>query len=216
LKIPGSYLKRPFSIFNIDGSNIEFLYKIVGKATEHLSKFETGQVIEVLGPLGNGYDLTLAKNKTPILVSGGVGIASLSFLAKQLNKPGILFYGGQSKKDLIALEVFKNKKWQIKLSTMDGTAGFKGFVTDLCLNTLDKNTCQKAIIYACGPKPMLKNTAKAAKELGVECYVSLEEMMACGVGICQGCVVKTLDGYKKVCNDGPVFNANEIDWKSFN
>ncbi|MCB4790315.1 MAG: dihydroorotate dehydrogenase electron transfer subunit [Elusimicrobia bacterium] len=190
------------------------MYKVIGKGTESLASLKKGQSLNLLGPLGNGYEIPPAKNKIPVLISGGVGIASLAYLAKKLPAPGILFYGTQSKKDIVGLEIFKKKKWQIKLSTMDGTAGFKGFVTDLCRESLDRDTCSTAVIYSCGPKPMLKSAARTAKELGVECFVSLEEMMACGVGICQGCVVKTNEGYRKVCDDGPVFNADKIDWES--
>lgn len=216
LKVPGVFLRRPLSIFKAENSRVEFLYKVIGKGTESLSGLKPGQRINVLGPLGNGYDLSvLNSGRFPVFVAGGVGIASLSFLAIKSKTPGILLYGAASKKDLIGLETFRKLRWNIKISTMDGTLGVKGLVTGLCDKHINSNVCRSAAIFSCGPNAMLKEVAKFASERRLPGFVSLEEMMACGTGLCQGCVVKTTNGYERVCKEGPVFDIKHIDWSEY-
>jgi dihydroorotate dehydrogenase electron transfer subunit len=211
--VPGVFLRRPFSIYGVRGSRIEFLYRVVGKGTETLSQLKAGSAITLLGPLGAGYDLArVKKGVTPLLVAGGTGIASLSFLAERLPVAGILFYGARQKKDLVGVERFKKMGWEISIATEDGSQGLRGFVTDACGSHVAGPVCGKIVLYSCGPHPMLRKVAAIARTHGIEGYVSLEEMMACGVGNCQGCAVSISGTYKMVCKDGPVFNINDVDW----
>lgn len=212
LRIPGVFLRRPLSIYRVDREKVEFLYKVSGAGTRILSGMKAGEPIDILGPLGKGYDVSMAQSRTPVLVAGGIGIASLNFLAERLRKPGILLYGAQGKHDLLGLDTFRKRKWRIHFSTIDGTRGLRGLVTKLCENELDEKVCRSAALFACGPNAMLKNVAAIALHKKVPGFVCLEEKMACGVGICQGCAVRTKNGYKKVCSDGPVFDIRDIDW----
>jgi dihydroorotate dehydrogenase electron transfer subunit len=166
----------------------------------------------VLGPLGSGYDPGAVKgNKVPVLVAGGTGIASLNFLAERLKVKGMLFCGARTKKELVGLERFKKLGWQVETATDDGTNGFKGFVTDLCGGAFSKMTCSEIILYCCGPHGMLKECLALSKKHNIRGYASLEEMMACGTGNCQGCAVKINGEYKRACSDGPVFSLKDID-----
>ncbi len=210
LTVPDVVLRRPLSIYYAGKGQIEFLYKTIGKGTKTLAAMKKGETVRVLGPLGNGYP-PLSQNTLPVLVAGGTGIASLSFLAASLSKPGILFFGARKKSEIIALDAFKKKKWRIQLATEDGSAGFKGYVTDLCKDEL-KGDCRAVAVYACGPHPMLAKIAHTCSWLNLTCFVSLEEMMACGVGNCQGCAIPVQGGYKMACKDGPVFNSRDILW----
>jgi dihydroorotate dehydrogenase electron transfer subunit len=206
ISVPEVFLSRPLSIHNIKGNNISFLYKVIGKGTNLLSAIKTGD-IRALGPLGKGYPIY--KKDFPILVAGGSGIASLFFLAKSFNKKGILFYGAKSKKDLVSLDAFKKLGWKIYVSTEDGSYGNKGFITDTLINNL-KNIDEKKIVYICGPQAMLKKIVSFCNGEKLKAFVSYEEHMACGLGICQGCALKIKSGMKTVCKDGPVFAIEEI------
>lgn len=150
-------------------------------------------------------------NKVPVLIAGGTGIASLSFLAERLKVEGIIFTGSRTKKELVGLDRFRKLGWQVETATDDGSAGFKGFVTDLCGGPLAKMACRETVMFCCGPRGMLKRCAALAKKYNIEGYASLEEMMACGTGCCQGCAVKISGEYKRACSDGPVFRLGDID-----
>lgn len=221
--MPGVFLRRPLSIYATKDDNIEFLYRVVGTGTENLSKLEKGDKIDVLGPLGNDYDTSMfskaasplfdkegVRGSSPVLIAGGTGIASLSFLADKLKRPGILFFGAKNKANIIGIENFKRRKWNIKIATEDGSKGHKGYITDLFASTDFKN--KNIILYCCGPSPMLKKMAELAAKYNYSGYASLEEMMACGTGICQGCAVKAGGTYKMVCKDGPVFDMKDVEW----
>jgi len=210
LKVPGTYLKRPLSIYSVSGSRVEFLYKTIGKGTEILSGLCAGAIIEVLGPLGNGYPYKKHDSKLPVLVAGGTGIASLNFLAETLGSKGLLFYGARNRMELVCLDNFRKLGWQMEITTDDGSTGSKGIVTSLLENYLVGKDNKETVIYSCGPYAMLRKTAEIAKDYEVKGFVSLEEKMACGVGNCQGCAVKVGDTYKMVCKDGPVFEIEEI------
>lgn len=211
LKIPGSYLRRPLSIYSVSGSKVEFLYKVAGAGTEALSKLPAGASLIVLGPLGNGYSLEAAAGGSlPLLVAGGTGIASLNFLAEKLHKPGILFYGAKNRIELVCLDNFRKLGWKMELATDDGSAGYKGFITDLFENYLAAKDVDSMVLYTCGPAAMLAKTTRIAKDFELKGFVSLEEKMACGVGNCQGCAVRSGESYKMVCKDGPVFKLEEI------
>ncbi len=201
-------LKRPFSHFrrSING-DIQILYKIVGKGTSILGSLGRGALVELLGPLGNSYP---SPENSAIIVAGGIGIASLYSLIETLNKP-VVFYGARSSGELLFLDEIKNLSEKVFISTEDGSAGEKGLITESLkryLSTIGGDIT----IYACGPSGMLRTVSTVARERGYVAYLSVEERMACGIGACFGCVIKTTEGYKRVCKEGPVFRSDEIIW----
>jgi dihydroorotate dehydrogenase electron transfer subunit len=208
------FLRRPFSIYNVDNEVIEILYKIVGKGTDIMKDLREGDPIHILGPLGNGF---IIKNdiETPILVAGGIGIASLNLLAGSISrisgiKDTYLLIGGKKEADIMPIDKYIKMGYSVEISTEDGSLGIKGMVTDL----LEKRVSSKSTIFACGPNEMLKKVSEIAGKYNILCQVSLESSMACGMGVCLGCVVKVknINRYKLVCKDGPIFNGNEILW----
>lgn len=231
-------LRRPFSVHRVKGlgsrveSNkekdlIEILYKVVGKGTEILTKKRAGENLDIIGPLGNGFFLPPKPyTLNPVLVAGGMGVAPLVFLAEKLLQPTAhpstllgtsspkptALIGARYKNSLVCVNELKKLGCEVKISTDDGSAGHKGFVSELLKKELKAHSSQPIALYACGPSPMLKEIARICKESKIDCQVSLEEKMACGVGACLGCAVMTKDGYKMACKDGPVFNAEEIIW----
>ena len=206
-------LKRPFSILKQKSGAAHFLYRIKGKGTERMRQMKNGAAVSVLGPLGNGYPLP-GKNLTPILIAGGIGIASLFPLAEKLGKNAYLFYGGRTKEELLMLDELKGMVKELIISTHDGSAGEKDTVVDVLIVYLASqlSALSSQLIYACGPSPMLEAVSMLATEKGIKGYISMEENMACGVGACLGCTVKTKKGYKRVCKEGPVFPIEEIVW----
>lgn len=204
LSVENAYLKRPLSIYDTDKQTVSFLYKVVGTGTGYLSKLKKGDSINITGPLGSCYPLEPEKNKIPFLVAGGTGIASIHFLAKQLNKKGLLFYGAKNKNELLCVSELKELGFDLFFATEDGSCGFKGFVTDL----FDKNIKDNSIVYVCGPNIMANKIIKTVKKLNLEGYASLEEKMACGIGVCQGCAINVGNTKKLVCKDGPVFEMS--------
>lgn len=204
---PGVFLRRPLSVFDAAGTRLSFLYKVIGRGTQGLASMKPGDRLEILGPLGTGYTIDTRVSTVPLIVAGGTGIASVHFLARRLPRPGILFYGARSSKDLLCLPAFRTLGWKLCLATDDGSRGHQGFITDVFRDYLASPSADvsRLAVYACGPKPMLDTVGRLALERGIACQISLEEMMACGVGNCQGCAVKIGNEYKMVCKDGPVF-----------
>ncbi|WP_058484855.1 dihydroorotate dehydrogenase electron transfer subunit [Defluviitalea phaphyphila] len=206
-------LPRPISICEINKleDTIKLVYAVVGAGTKEFSNIKVGEKIEALGPLGNGFIIEKDKTKN-IIVGGGIGVPPLLELAKNLNGEIEVYLGFRSKSILI--EDFKKYGAKVHVATEDGSEGFKGNVLEL----MKKNNVNGSIIYSCGPKPMLKAVAKWAKKKNIPMQVSLEERMACGIGVCVGCVCKIKDKnqsdwqYKKVCKDGPVFWSDEVIW----
>ena len=207
-------LRRPLSIHRVKGRNIELFYEVVGDATKILSQKKPGEYLDIIGPLGNGFNLASGiQRQMAILVAGGMGVAPLLFLSEKLkNKKISVLIGVRSKKDINCEKEFKKIGCDVKIATDDGSLGFKGRVTDLLKGTLSVDSCQPVTIYACGPHPMLKVLAAISKEYKIPAQVSLEEHMACGIGTCLGCVVETFSGLKRVCKEGPVFAAKDIIW----
>jgi len=210
-------LRRPFSIHKVK-RGIEILYEVVGRGTEVLSKKKDGEFVDVLGPLGNGFILPGTSNLEPraIIIAGGIGAAPLVYLAEELKKnkiKTIVLIGAKTKSLILCEKDFKKAAPEVYVSTDDGTYGCKGFVSKLFHKIL-KTTESKfeTIVYVCGPHGMLRCIADICLERNFECQVSLEEKMACGIGACLGCVVKTKSGSKLACKDGPVFNASELIW----
>ncbi len=198
-------LRRPFSFHRINKTGFELLYKVVGTGTKALSQRKEGEILEILGPLGNGFNINKGQS---VLIAGGTGIAPLLTLAENLKISGSevkVFIGARTKEHILSGQDFKNLNIELIIATEDGSEGHKGLITDL-LKEESEN------IYACGPRPMLKAVASFAKSKNIPCQVSLEEKVACGTGACLGCAVETKTGYKMVCKDGPVFNGEEIIW----
>lgn len=224
LRLPGQtvpLLRRPFSIHRLVPQDnrelvMEVLYRVVGGFTRQLSVLKPGHSIEILGPAGHGF--TVAGITGPVaLAAGGIGVAPLVFLAENLKQEGMdmelamVFLGGRTKTDILCNEIFSDLGAHVCVATEDGTAGEKGLVTDPIPAWLEKN--DPSIIYACGPHPMLKTVGKIAESRGITCEVSIETVMACGMGVCMGCAVSTSDvkdGYRHACKDGPVFDARVL------
>lgn len=210
-------LRRPFSLHKVkDFSCIEILYSVRGKGTEILSAKRAGDAVDIIGPSGNGFEAECAGQDDYILIGGGVGVAPLYALAEQLarkKRKVCVFIGARTKEILLCEEEFRGLGCEVKVATDDGTAGCRGVVTDLLQELLGSGNQQPAVVYACGPKPMLKKVASVCGSFKVKARGSLEENMACGIGVCLGCAVKTKQGYKRVCKDGPIFDLNEIVWE---
>ncbi|MHB8154759.1 MAG: dihydroorotate dehydrogenase electron transfer subunit [Candidatus Omnitrophota bacterium] len=207
-------LRRPISICGVSKTKIKIFYEAVGKATEILAQKKKGELLDIMGPLGKGFDyrhLVKSKKAKNILIAGGMGVAPLVFLAEKLklSKPLVLI-GAKSKKQILCLQEFKALGCTVKLATDDGSVGFKGRVTDLLRIVLEQT--KPLGLFSCGPHPMLKAVAQIAGEHKINAQLSLEEHMACGIGACLGCVVATKAGYKTVCKDGPVFSSEELVW----
>ncbi len=212
-------LRRPFSICGVeDNSIIKMLYKVVGKGTEILSNKKAGEYISILGPLGKGFNIP-GQSKKIYYVAGGIGIAPLLFLYQKTESSDITFLTGfRTSKEIIDPALTGNKTDNL-IATDDGSMGYNGRVTDLLVKHLEQNGQDGISIYACGPLPMLKAVRDISLKYKISCQVSMETVMACGLGACQGCVVKsdtarTNTSYLHVCKEGPVFNINEIDWEN--
>ena len=208
-------LRRPFSIHYVtsDGT-IALLFKVIGKGTKILASLNPGMMIDIIGPLGKGFDLT--SSGSFCLIGGGMGIAPLYFLAQRQMKSGLaidnppVLLGAQTQTELLLLaEEFTELGYPVHTATDDGTLGHHGFVTDL----FDDILLQVEQVYICGPLPMMRIVAAKCRDAGIACQVSLEAHMACGLGACLGCTFPAQGGgYKHVCKDGPVFSADEVVW----
>jgi dihydroorotate dehydrogenase electron transfer subunit len=207
-------LRRPISIHRVSGCKVRLVYEVIGQGTQVLAGRKPGEFLDIIGPLGKGFDYrqpvqpSEAKN---ILIAGGMGVAPLVFLAEKmkLTKPLVLI-GASTKKQILCVSEFIALGCTLKLATDDGSLGFKGRVTDL-LKIVLKQTRPREL-FSCGPRLMLKAVVQIAGENNIASQLSLEEHMACGIGACLGCVVSTKSGYKRVCKDGPVFSGKELIW----
>ncbi|MBQ8489837.1 MAG: dihydroorotate dehydrogenase electron transfer subunit [Pseudobutyrivibrio sp.] len=204
-------LPRPISICEIDKAQgtLRVVYRVVGKGTEEFSKLQAGDTVEVLGPLGNGFPLEAGK---AIVVGGGIGVPPMLELAKELSGDVTAVLGYRTD-DLFLADDFIDAAGEVIFATDDGSAGVHGTVVD----AMKENDLKADVIYACGPKPMLRGVAEYAASIGAKCYVSMEERMACGVGACLGCVCQSTEvddhshvNNKRVCKDGPVFLSTEV------
>ncbi len=211
-------LRRPISIHGVSGGRIKLIYEVVGKGTQCLSERRPGEFLDVIGPLGNGFNPPWGRRSPggqSIIVAGGMGVAPLVFLAAQLksDKPLVLL-GARTKEELLCQQEFKALGCKLMIATDNGSLGFKGRVTDLLKEILSRDfkADKPANIYACGPQPMLKAVSLICRENNIASQLSLERHMACGFGACLGCVVSTKTGYKRVCKEGPVFSGEELMW----
>ncbi|MBR3591941.1 MAG: dihydroorotate dehydrogenase electron transfer subunit [Clostridia bacterium] len=205
IQLDGLYLRRPISVCDCDETAVTIIYKVVGKGTEQMSKMIVGDTLDVLTGLGNGYDLSLSGN-APVLLGGGVGVPPLYMLAKKLVAQGkkvSVILGFNTQSEVFYEQEFKDLGCDVTVTTVDGSYGVKGFVTNAYPNDY-------TYFYTCGPEPMLKAIYKTSKTSG---QMSFEERMGCGFGACMGCSCKTIAGYKRICKDGPVMQKEEILWE---
>ncbi|MGM0420284.1 MAG: dihydroorotate dehydrogenase electron transfer subunit [Bacillota bacterium] len=216
VSLPGSYdplLRRPLSIFSADkkSGHLKFLYKVVGRGTKALSKYKKGEKIDYLGPLGRGFNLDY-RDKNLLLVGGGVGLAPLYFLASELDSSNrlSLCFGAENKEFLEPLsQLFSSFSAELNLSTDDGSLGKQGPVSCLLSPEL-KQYSNYSFLYACGPRAMLKWLQKWMSINRLSGQFSIEERMACGIGLCLSCSCQTVQGNQRVCKEGPVFPAQEV------
>jgi len=204
IRLDGMFLRRPISVCDVCADVLTIIYKVVGKGTEAMSRMKNGQ-LDILTGLGNGYELTAAGEK-PVLLGGGVGVPPMYLLAKKLIEAGKIpnvILGFNKKEEIFYEEEFKALGCNVFVTTVDGSYGIKGFVTDAL------ETMEYTHFFTCGPEPMLKAVYKASTTSG---QMSFEERMGCGFGACMGCSCETLTGYKRICKDGPVMWKEEIKW----
>ena len=206
IKLEGLFLRRPISVCDLGENTLTIIYKSVGKGTDQLSRMHPGEKLDVLTGLGNGYDLTAAGER-PVLLGGGVGVPPMYLLAKQLLAQGkkvTVILGFNTESEIFYEKEFMDLGADVIVTTVDGSCGVKGFVTD-ALKMLDYT-----YFYTCGPEPMLKAVYKASTTSG---QMSFEKRMGCGFGACMGCSCKTITGYKRICKEGPVMEKEEILWE---
>lgn len=227
--IPGSatLLRRPYSVCGLPGTfdgrpaeAVQVLYKVVGRGTGLLSQLKAGAPLTVLGPLGRGFSLPDDPRVQAVFVAGGIGSAPFPAFATVLDRQGRprprMFYGARGRGDLPLLDWFRARCEEVTVTTEDGSEGVEGLVTAPLTELVDRTPAEKIRLYACGPEPMLKAVCTMARERGVGCELSLEAHMACGFGVCLGCVVPVRRGdevgYDRVCVEGPVMTAEGMAW----
>ncbi|MGA7159509.1 MAG: dihydroorotate dehydrogenase electron transfer subunit [Bacteroidota bacterium] len=204
-------LRRPFSIFSVERETVSIIFNVIGLGTKLLSQKKPGETLDVLGPLGKGVFPDNDKAvKTALLVAGGLGVAAFPFLNSRLRKTKtvVSFLGARTSSNVVRIGLDN-----IHIATDDGSEGLHGTVVDLLKNFLNEHPIDGPRIYTCGPTAMMREVAKVSREKNIPCSVALECEMACGIGLCQGCPVETVNHEKKyrlVCKDGPVFEASEI------
>lgn len=206
IAVPGRYLRRPISVSDVEGDRLTIIYKTVGHGTAAMAQMQAGETLDILTCLGNGYDLSKTQDDV-LLIGGGVGVPPLIYLAKHLRKQGRnvhVVIGFNTQSEVFAEKEFAAMGCTVEVCTMDGSYGLRGVVTDVIATPAP-------YYFACGPLPMLR---AVAGKIGTNGQMSMEERMGCGVGICVGCSIETKNGVKRVCKEGPVFNANEVTLNS--
>ena len=205
LSLEGLFLRRPISVCNYDEGRLTLIYKVVGKGTAKMAAMQSG-MLDILTGLGNGYDLCVSDDR-PVLLGGGVGVPPMYMLCRQLLEQGEkvrVILGFNTKSEVFYEEEFKKLGAEVTVTTVDGSYGVKGFVTD-AMKEMDYT-----YFYTCGPEPMLKAVYKSSVTSG---QMSFEKRMGCGFGACMGCSCKTITGYKRICKEGPVMRKEEIMWE---
>lgn len=216
LPLKEALLRRPFSIFQVEGDTFSILYKTVGRGTEVLSRMPAGAELSVIAPLGHGFIVPKRGGETPLLVAGGYGMAAMYLLAQRSPQKGIVFVGGRRRVDILCEKEFQAIGWGVRVTTEDGSHGQKGLVIEPLLKELKRKVPNRKV-FACGPTGLLKAVGKIADEFKVPAELSMDEHMCCGVGVCLTCVipVKTGDGweYQRTCTEGPVFDSRQVVWE---
>ena len=205
IKLDGLYLRRPISVCDVNCDTLTIIYKVVGKGTKQMSQMQEG-TLDVLTGLGNGYDLSVAGDY-PVLLGGGVGVPPMYLLAKKLiamGKKVRVILGFNTASEVFCEDDFVALGADVTVTTVDGSYGMKGFVTDAM------KEMEYTHFYTCGPEPMLKAVYKTSVTSG---QMSFEKRMGCGFGACMGCSCKTITGYKRICKEGPVMRKEEILWE---
>ncbi|MEA4921477.1 MAG: dihydroorotate dehydrogenase electron transfer subunit [Clostridiaceae bacterium] len=203
IAIDGLYLRRPISVCHYDNGKMTIIYKVVGKGTDKMSGMRNGEMLDILCGLGNGFDIERVEGRKAAVIGGGVGVPPMYDVAQRLVSHGVdttAILGFATKSAAFYIDEFKALGVKVMVTTDDGSLGIKGFVTD----ALKQTDCD--YYFACGPQPMLKSLHKT----GIEGQLSFEERMGCGFGACMGCTCHTLVGYKRICQDGPVFLSSEV------
>ncbi len=203
------FLRRPFSYYRVSGDRIEILYEILGKGTALLSRKKKGEELQILGPLGLPFKGKLPKSKKRILVAGGVGVPPLVFLAEHFSAEAVLI-GAKSRQEVLPKNELSKIKGAVHYATNDGSYGKKGYVTVLLEEETRKAKPADLFVQTCGPKPMMQAVLDFCRTRGIEGEASVDNTMACGVGACLGCMVKTPHGWVPSCTEGPVFDFREI------
>lgn len=207
IRLDGFYLRRPISICDWNDGEITIIYKTVGRGTEYMSGLAAGQQLDILTPLGNGYD-TSKTGETPVLIGGGAGVPPMYGLCKALISEGktpMVVLGFNTSEELFSVDAFEALGVETIVATADGSVGIKGFVTDAV------KTLEFSHFCTCGPEPMLK-ALDTVIDKNIDGQLSFEERMGCGFGACMGCSCETKYGYKRICKDGPVLERGEIIW----
>ncbi|MDO8848513.1 MAG: dihydroorotate dehydrogenase electron transfer subunit [Coriobacteriia bacterium] len=205
-------LRRPFSVYRAEAGRLEILYQVVGRGTRVLAEAAPGVVMDLIGPLGRGWWVPEGVAHA-LVVAGGLGAAPMGMLVEELARLGVattLAHGAPTADRLLARDLFEATCRRTEVATDDGSAGTCGFVTALTDGLMRK--ARPDVVYVCGPEPMQRIVVAQAAAAGIPCQVSLERLMACGVGACLSCVVTTVNGRKRACVDGPVFDAAEVLW----
>lgn len=205
-----TFLRRPISICDAENGEVRFIFEVKGQGTAELAKREAGDLIDVMGPLGHGFEIK-DNVKNPVVIGGGIGVFPLYKLTKNLKNANV-FLGFRNKDRVVMEEEFEKISDMVIVGTDDGSYGYNGYIASAMEHYIDNNPCD--MIYSCGPMPMLKAVKKIAEDRGIKCQVSLEQRMGCGIGACLVCSCKThkegTDKYAKVCTNGPVFYSEEV------
>lgn len=225
LRVPSladAVLRRPFSVFRAQAGRLTILYKSIGKGTQAMESLRSGDEVNLLGPLGNGFP-NMRKNRLPVLVAGGYGMAALYLAAKRARVKGIVFVGGKCADDILCADDFRRLGWNVRVATEDGSAGQKGLVTRVLDAWLNKDLRGRIPeFFACGPNGLLKAVCNRVGRNGWDGWVSMDRHMGCGLGACLACVQKVrkrnADGketwaWARVCTEGPVFACRDIVWE---
>lgn len=220
LRVPGldtAVLRRPFSVYNVEGGELSILYKDVGRGTAAMTRLRAGETVSLIGPLGRGFPAA-QEGRCPVLVAGGYGMAALYLVARGSAARGTVFVGGRSAQDILCVKEFESVGWDVKVATEDGSLGVRGLVTDALDGWLEQLPADRVPeLFACGPNGMLRAVGERALARGWTAWLSMDTHMGCGVGACLTCVqkIRTAAGgweWARVCREGPVFECRDVVW----
>ncbi len=204
------FFRRPFSVYRAQ-KHVEVLYEAIGVGTKTLSTRKSGEYLDILGPLGNAFSWPAKETKQVVMIGGGIGVAPFLILSDALAKKGfelVVLYGGRTKDHVYDMKEFKKNGCKVYIATDDGSVGVKGRVSELFSKI--KTDSKTTRLYTCGPRPMMRAVKEFSEKHNLLCEASCEEMMACGLGACLGCSIRTTKGYKTTCYYGPVFDIKEV------